>query len=169
MMKFAQSWAATISGFSGSTCRDKAGRYKLPASGELSAITLAIPPHTVKVYIIAMKYVLLAIFVLFAAQPLQPLQASGCDMHAGQDTGKSQYGSMHDSGMNDLGCYDHDPADNGNNCGAMSHCGACSAGFVAVKPFESVISFNSSSRQFLLATNAPLSRYSTPPFRPPIS
>jgi len=64
-----------------------------------------------------MKYVLLAIFVLFAAQPLQ---ASSCDMYGGQNSGHSQHGDMLDSDMNDMDCCDDDPASPGDGCDSMS-------------------------------------------------
>ncbi len=117
-----------------------------------------------------MKFVLLAIFVLFAAQPLQ---ASPCDMCDGQNASHSQHGDMHDGDMDhsDMGgmdCCDTDPADTGDGCGSMSHCGACTAGLTAISPSAYRAFFNSGSLQFPMVTNEPLSRYSSPPFRPPI-
>ena len=58
-----------------------------------------------------MKYVLLAIFVLIAAQPLQ---ASYCDICDGQDSGQSQHGNMNestmDNDMQDMDCCDYETA-----------------------------------------------------------
>jgi len=112
-----------------------------------------------------MKFVLLAIFVLFAAQPLQ---ASPCDMCDGQNASHSQHGDMHDGDMGGMDCCDTDPADTGDGCGSMSHCGACTAGLTAISPSAYRAFFNSGSLQFPMVTNEPLSRYSSPPFRPPI-
>ena len=109
-----------------------------------------------------MKYVLLAIFVLFAAQPLQ---ASSCDMCDGQNTGHSQ----HDSDMQDMDCCDHDPADTDDGCDAMSHCGACTAGVMAIYPSTVNAIFSTNSRQYLADTGDPLNKFSSPPFRPPIA
>jgi len=113
-----------------------------------------------------MKYVLLAIFVLFAAQPLQ---ASPCDMCDGQNTGHSQHGDMHDGDMQNMDCCDHEPADTGDGCGSMSHCGACTAGVMAINPSVANAIFSTSSRQYLPDTGEPLNRFNSPPFRPPIA
>jgi hypothetical protein len=112
-----------------------------------------------------MKYVLLAIFVLFAAQPLQ---ASPYDMCDGQNSGHSQHGDMLDSDMNDMDCCDDDPVDSGDGCGSMSHCGACTAGVTAINPSVTNAIFSTSSRQHSPDTGDPLNRFNPPPFRPPI-
>ena len=122
--------------------------------------------NSVKVYDSVMKYVLLAIFVLFAAQPLQ---ASPCDMFDGQNTGHSQHGDMHDGDMQDMDCCDHEPADTGDSCGSMSHCGACTAGVMAINPSVVNAIFSTNSRQYLHDTGEPLNRFNSPPFRPPIA
>ena len=134
----------------------------------------AIPPHTLKVYDATMKYFLLAIFVLIAAQPLQ---ASYCDMCDGQDSGQSQHGNMHEGSMDhemqDMDCCDHEPADDpkdsDDGCNSMSHCGACPTGLAAVS--SSIINpvFTPSSQQIPLEAEEPLSISSSPPFRPPIA
>jgi hypothetical protein len=113
-----------------------------------------------------MKYVLLAILVLFAAQPVQ---ASACDMHDGQNSSHSQHGNMHDDNDQAMDCCADEPTDMDENCGSMDQCGACPASLAAVKPSIVSIIFNSGSNQFLAASNAPMCRFSSPPFRPPIS
>jgi hypothetical protein len=112
-----------------------------------------------------MKYVLLAIFVLFAAQPVQ---ASACDMHDGQSSAHSQHGNMHDNSDHGIDCCDNDGADVGDGC-SMEQCGTCPAGLSAVKPSVVNVIFNSDSEQYISASNAPMCRFSSPPFRPPIS
>ena len=121
---------------------------------------------SVKVYDTAMKYVLLAIFVLIAAQPLQ---ASLCDMHDAQDVSHSQHdGPMHDDHEQDMDCCDHDPSVPSDNCGTLSHCGASTAGVVAINTPADML-FDVSGRQHLPDSGEPLSRFNSPPFRPPIS
>jgi len=118
-----------------------------------------------------MKFILLAIFVLFAAQPLQ---ASSCDMSNGQDTGHSQHGSMSDKqmdheNMQDMDCCDQGPADMGDGCGSMSHCGSCPAGLAVIHPAAFGTFFDSSPQQFFSKGNEPPNRIDSPPFRPPIA
>ncbi len=144
-----RSWVATRSVSSRNTCHNKLAQVLIP----------------LKVYDSVMKYVLLAIFVLFTAQPLQ---GSVCDMHDGQDTSHSQHGNMHENDMDAMDCCDHEPADTDDSCGSMSHCGACTAGLSAVYPSILNADFSPGSRQYLTATNGLLSAYKPPPFRPPI-
>ena len=117
-----------------------------------------------------MKYVLLAIFVLFASQPSQLVS---CDMHNGQDTSHSQHGNMHDSPMDDQGqgmdCCDHDPDKKDDACDSLLHCGAFAAGFVAVTPSVLDTVFSSNAQQMLDIVDGILSRSGSPPFRPPIA
>lgn len=126
-----------------------------------------------------MKYVLLSIFVLFAAQPLQ---AVPCDMCDGQDKTGNQHQSMPDhampdhsghgsamlDGMQDKDCCDGDTDDAGHSCGAMSHCGACSTGLTAVTPSAVIALLSPGSVQVIASGDASLSHFSSPPFRPPI-
>ena len=116
-----------------------------------------------------MKYVLLAIFVLFAGQPLQ---AASCDMHDGQDTSQNPHGNMHDSPMDDHGqdmdCCDHDPDKKGDACDSLSRCGTFVAGFVAVTPSALDTIFSSNSQQTFDIADGILSISDSPPFRPPI-
>ncbi len=112
-----------------------------------------------------MKYVLLAIFVLFAAQPLQ---ASFCDMHDAQGTELSPHGNMHHGDMQDMDCCDQDSADM-DQCGSMSHCGACTPGDVALDAYQANLSFLTKACLNTLDTGEPLNRFKSPPFRPPIS
>lgn len=122
--------------------------------------------NSVKVYDSAMKFVLLAIFVLFAAQPLQ---AASCDMHDGQNNIHSQHGNMHDANAHGTDCCDDDPTDTDDSCSSMSQCGTCPAGLAAVKPSLVSVIFNTASQQYFTFGVAPRYRFSSPPLRPPIS
>jgi len=124
-----------------------------------------------------MKYVLLAIFVLFAAQPLR---ASLCDMCNGQGATESVDNHVHGSDMNhgdmqDMDCCDHDsadshdPLDSNDSCDSMSHCGACTASVVVLDANSAFSVYTTASRQYLSGTGEPLYRVKTPPFRPPIA
>jgi len=124
-----------------------------------------------------MKYVLLAIFVLFAAQPLR---ASLCDMYDAQGTAQGAHGDMHDGDMDHgdmqgMDCCDHDPtdssdpADSNDLCNSMSHCGACTASVVALNADMAISISTLASRQYLSNTGEPLNRFKSPPFRPPIA
>jgi len=113
-----------------------------------------------------MKYVLLAFFVLIAAQPMQVMS---CDMHDSQQT--SQHGShdMNHDGGQDMDCCDHDPSVPSDNCDAMSHCGACPAGVMAFSTFTVSTPFKTNARLYLPDTGEPLSNFNPPPFKPPIA
>lgn len=117
-----------------------------------------------------MKYVLLAIIVLFAGLPLP---SAGCDMHDSQDAGYSQHSNMRDMPMDDHGqgmdCCDHDSSDQDDACKPMSHCGACPTGLVALNPSAFNISFDSTPYQDLTDKKDIQSRSDSPPFRPPIA
>ena len=118
-----------------------------------------------------MKFILLAIFVLLAAQPLQ---GSVCDMFDDQKTDHSQHGDMLDAPMEEnhgqgMDCCDHDPAGTGDGCSFMSHCGVSTTGLAAVNPITFNVIFNTSSRQYPPGTSEPINRDNSPPFRPPIA
>jgi hypothetical protein len=118
------------------------------------------------VYDIFMKYVFLAIFVLLAAQPVQ---VSSCDMHKAQETTQDGSHDMnHDGGMG-MDCCDPDSSAPSDSCDSVSHCGASTAGAVAFNSYTFNVVFNTTSGQFLPDTGGPLNRFSSPPFRPPIS
>jgi hypothetical protein len=125
----------------------------------------------VKVYDSVMKYVLLAIFVLIAAQPMQ---VSSCDMQASQETSHSGHKNNHDGPMQDnngsgMDCCDHDPSTPSDNCDSMSDCGACTAAVVTINSSTVNAVFGLSSRLYLPDTGEPLSIFNSPPFRPPIA
>ncbi len=109
-----------------------------------------------------MKYIVLAIFVLFAAQPLQ---ASSCNMHDAQDTSHSQHG---DSG-HAMDCCDDDPSGSSDGCDSMSHCGASTAAGVTIDSAPLNVIFAASSYQHLAKAGALQSKIYSPPFRPPIT
>jgi len=124
-----------------------------------------------------MKYVLLAIFVLFAAQPLR---ASLCDMCDTRGTTQSSHGDMVHSDMDhgdmqDMDCCDQDPADSDDPadskdlCDSMSHCGASTASAVVLNTDMDTPVYTAGSRQYLSDTGEPLNRFIPPPFRPPIA
>jgi hypothetical protein len=123
-----------------------------------------------------MKYVLLAIFVLFAAQPLR---ASMFDMCNDQGTTQGSHGDMPQEDMHggdmshgdmqDMDCCEQDPADSHDSCDSMSHCGACTASVVALNADMAISVFTVVSRQYLSDTGEPLYRIKSPPFRPPIA
>ena len=125
--------------------------------------------HSLNVYDALMKFILLAIFVLFAAQPLP---ATSCDMSNGQGTDHSQHGNMHDTPMDDgqgMDCCDHDSDEPDDGCDPMSHCGACPVGFAALNPAALNMSLSSNSQPFMVVTGGPPHRTVSPPFRPPIT
>jgi hypothetical protein len=117
-----------------------------------------------------MKFVLLAIFVLFAAQPLQ---ASACDMQNGQDTKHSQHDNMSDGPMDDhapgMECCDNDSDDSDDGCDSMSHCGACATGLAALNPSTLKTIYSSNLQRHFPIAGGILSRPCSPPFRPPIA
>jgi hypothetical protein len=109
-----------------------------------------------------MKYIVLAIFVLFAAQPLQ---ASSCNMHDAQDTSHSQHG---DSG-HAMDCCDDDPSGSSDGCDSMSHCGASTAAGVTIDSTPLNVIFAASSYQHLADPGQLQNKIYSPPFRPPIT
>ena len=113
-----------------------------------------------------MKYIFLAIFVFLAAVPFQ---ASSCDMHDEQGISHTQHGDMQDDNGSDMDCCDDGPSDSSHNCDSMSHCGAGSAGFATVDSSPVNVTFTASLHQHLANSGHPLSRFNSPPFRPPIA
>jgi hypothetical protein len=120
---------------------------------------------TLKGYDVVVKYVLLAIFVLFAAQPLQ---AAPCDMHDTQGTTHNQHGDMQENSDMDMDCCDHDPSAPADNCDSQFHCGASTAA-VTINSGTVNVNFSPGSRHFLPGSGEPISAFSSPPFRPPIA
>jgi hypothetical protein len=113
-----------------------------------------------------MKYVVLAIFVLIASQPLQ---VSSCEMNNAQQT--SQHGSHdmdHDDGSS-MDCCDHDPSVPSDNCDSQSHCGAYPTSVMAISALTINVIFKSNTRLFLPDTGEPQSSFNPPPFKPPIA
>ena len=121
-------------------------------------------------YHTVMKYLFLAIFVLLAAQPFQ---ASYCDMQQPQETSHDghdmQHGSMANADETGMDCCDHDPSTPSDSCDSMSQCGACVIAVFAINPSTVITIFNIDSRLYSADINEPLSSFSSPPFRPPIS
>lgn len=130
----------------------------------------------------------LAIFVLLA---MQPLQASFCDMCAGQKTAHTaesladmphsdmSHADMADTGMHagmdhgdnsqTMDCCDDESSDSDAQCAEMAHCGACPAGNVAVSPSMSSALLSTATIKLDFSSDPPLYRSSSPPYRPPIS
>lgn len=124
-----------------------------------------------KVYDYTMKYVVLAIFVLIASQPMQ---VTSCDMHESQQTSqhgsnKMDHGDMDHGDGNDMDCCDHDPAVPSDNCDSMVDCSACTAAVMAFSIFTIDTIFKVDSQMYLPDIEEPLSRFNPPPFKPPIA
>jgi hypothetical protein len=113
-----------------------------------------------------MKYVFLAIFVLIAAQPMRVLS---CDMHDTQPASHSGPHVMNHADGQDMDCCDHDPSAPSDNCDSVSHCGASTAGVMAFSSIAVNVIFKSNSRLYLPDTGEPLSRFKSPPYKPPIA
>ena len=111
------------------------------------------------------KYVFLAIFVLFAAQPVQ---AKSCDMHDSQTMSHSDSHDMDHEDGQDMDCCDHDPSVPSDNCDSTSHCGACTAGVLAFNTFVVSTIHKTNSKLYLPDTGEPLNPFNPPPFKPPI-
>ena len=113
-----------------------------------------------------MKYVLLAIFVLFAAQPVQ----AACDMHDAQNTTHGQHGNMNGDNGSGMDCCDEDPSSPSDNCDSMLHCGACAVGVASINAAIISATFDAlPAHRYAAETNGPTSRSLSPPFRPPIA
>ncbi|MCP4048515.1 MAG: hypothetical protein GY732_21260 [Gammaproteobacteria bacterium] len=117
-----------------------------------------------------MKYILLSVFVFFAAQPFQ---ASYCDMQVSQEASHGghnmQHGSKADTDGAGMDCCDHDPSTPSDSCDSMSHCGACVIAASAINPSAIIVFYHVDSHLYSPETNEHLSDFSSPPFRPPIS
>lgn len=128
-----------------------------------------------------MKYVLLAIFVLFAAQPLRASLCDMCDaqgttqsahgdmVHSDMDHADMDHGDMDHGNMQDMDCCDQDPAGSQDSCDSMSHCGACTASVITLNADMAISGYTVVSRHYLSDTGEPLYRIKSPPFRPPIA
>jgi len=81
--------------------------------------------------------------------------------------GNLQEGPM-DHGENAMDCCDQDPETPGNGCDPLSHCGACPAGLLALTPSTPSMGIGPVALQYLPAAGVPLTRTTSPPFRPPI-
>jgi len=105
-----------------------------------------------------MKHVILALLILFAAQPVQ---ASFCSMDMNM-------GDM-DMSMDDSDCCNHEQPDSSDSCDPKMHCGAAPAG-VAV--LDAGLDSRAVPLSGLLPSfkNRPLSpSFDSPLYRPPIS
>ena len=116
-----------------------------------------------------MKQVILAIFIVIAAQPVQ---ASLCSMDMAM--GDMDMGVDHvmqheqDAPRPDADCCDHDGTNTSDPCGSPAHCGAAPAG-------AAVLDAGFDAGTVLIAgrlpsfKNGPLTpSFNSPPYRPPI-
>ena len=118
-----------------------------------------------------MKYLLLSIFVVLAAQPLPVVS---CDMHDMQEpsqaqSGNAQHGDMHDAAMADMDCCDEATDDPPANCDCMSHCGTYSTALAAFDADIDHTGFGIRSPVYFSDTDEPLNGPPAPPYRPPIT
>ena len=113
-----------------------------------------------------MKYVLLAIFVFIASLPIE---ASPCNMHGSQDMSHNQHADMMDHGQMDMDCCDHDDSGSSNSCDPLKHCGAHVSGAVTIDTSLVNIAYIIEHGELTSDSARALSRYESPPFRPPIA
>lgn len=112
-----------------------------------------------------MRYILLAIFVLIASQPVQVFS---CDMQNAQQS--AQHGSHdmgHDGGQK-KDCCDHDPGMPTDHCNPVFHCGAHSMGVMVFDASTLDVPFIPGDNLDLPDDGEPLSFFTPPPFKPPI-
>jgi hypothetical protein len=112
-----------------------------------------------------MKHALLAIFLFIASLPVE---ASSCDMHGSQDVPHSQHGGMMDHGQMEMDCCEQDSADSSCDCDPLMHCGASFSGAVTIDNSAVSIAYVSAHGELNGHSARTLSRYGSPPFRPPI-
>ncbi len=113
-----------------------------------------------------MKYVFLAIFVLFAAQPVQ---SSTCNMHdARQTSHDGSHGMKHDRGHG-MDCCDHQPSGPADHCDSLFHCGACPTGVLSFGSLTVSTILMSNARLLVPDSGRPLSNFNPPPYKPPIA
>jgi hypothetical protein len=113
-----------------------------------------------------MKRVLLAIFVFIASLPVE---ASSCDMHGSGGAVHGQHGDMIDHGQMDMDCCDQGEPDTPCDCGFLKHCGAAASGIVTVDNSPVNITHINGHTELTGDSARVLSRYGSPPFRPPIA
>jgi hypothetical protein len=112
-----------------------------------------------------MRYVLLAIFVLLASQPVQ---VTACDMHDARQNAQHGTHDMGHGGGQKMDCCDHDPGMPPDHCNPVFHCGAQSVGVMAFNALTVSVMFVPGDPLDLPDTGDPLSNFSPPPFKPPI-
>ena len=117
-----------------------------------------------------MKNVILALLIVFAAQPVQ---ASACAM--GMNTGEMNSGMDHvmhhapQAPQSDTDCCDQDETLTSQPCDPTAHCSATPAGAAALDAsfIAGTVFINGSLPSF---ENGPLTpSFDSPPYRPPIS
>jgi len=118
-----------------------------------------------KVYDIFMKYLFLAFFIFVASLPVQ---AVSCDMQEPQETSHNQHDDMQHDNMPGMDCCDPVPSTTPDHCDSDTHCGA-SVTVVAISIYASCAIPGISKHRFLSENNSFSSRFTNPPFRPPIA
>ena len=117
-----------------------------------------------------MKNVILALFVLFAAQPVQ---ASFCtmDLNMGNMNSAMDHVMQHavDAPVPDVDCCEHEDTDTSRSCDSTAFCGATPASAAVLEAglkSGTVLMV----RRLPLFKNSPLTpSFDSPPYRPPIS
>ncbi len=112
-----------------------------------------------------MRHVLLAIFVLFAAQPAPAALVATCD---GMDGSQGMHMSMQASAHHTMDCCDHHQGATHDGCTPQSHCGGCVAAAVAIDSDISPAAFTPPAQPCFDDAQAALTGTFSPPFRPPI-
>ena len=111
-----------------------------------------------------MKYVFLAFFVFIASLPVQ---ATSCDMQEPRGTTHSQHGDMQHDDMPEMDCCDQDPAAPPDSCDSNTHCGA-NANLAAITIYTTSVFHGVSKHRYFSEGDNLSSRFTSPPFRPPI-
>jgi len=106
-----------------------------------------------------MKFVLV-IFILFAVQSLQASLYDICDDPAPTHTPHGD--------MDDRDCCALDPSESSISCDSTSCCGTITSAVVALGSATTSAVSATDSRQCMADTGALLSKFHSPPFRPPI-
>lgn len=112
-----------------------------------------------------MRFILLAIFVLIASQPVQ---VSACDMHDAPQSAQHGSHDMDHGGGQKMDCCDHDPGMPSDHCNPAFHCNAHSMGAMAFDAISLSVVYIQGDRLDWPDSSPPLSNFTPPPFKPPI-
>ena len=120
---------------------------------------------TIRVYNSSMKFIFLAFFVFIASLPVE---ATSCDMQEPQETSHNQHGDMQHDNMSGMDCCDLDPSALPDQCDSNTHCGA-NATVIAISIHATCAFHGVSKHRYLSESDWLSSRFTSPPFRPPIA